>query len=59
MSGKKKYRVNVTEKNYGIATVETDSIREALDLADNAYAEGDIEWCKTDFQVQGIKEEEP
>lgn len=57
MSGKKKYRVVVTEKNYGVVTIEADSPGEATDLAENAYADGDVEWGKTDFQVQGLEEE--
>lgn len=51
-----KYKVNVAEKNYGIVTVEADSPGEAIDLAENAYADGNVEWGKTDFQVQGIEE---
>lgn len=51
-----KYKVNVTEKNYGIVTVEANSPGEAIDLAENAYADGNVEWGKTDFQVQGIEE---
>ena len=51
-----KYSVNVTEKNFGIVTVEADSPGEAIDLAENAYVDGDVEWNKTDFQVQGIEE---
>lgn len=48
MSGKKKYRIVVTEKNYGVVTIEADSLGEATDLAENAYADGDVEWGKTD-----------
>lgn len=51
-----KWKVNVTEKNYGSVTVEADSPGEATDLAENAYADGDVEWGKTDFQVQDVEE---
>lgn len=57
MSGKKKYRVVLTEKNYGVVTIEADTPHEAYGLVDEAYADGDVEWGKTDFQVQGIEEE--
>ena len=52
-----KCKVDVTEENVGAVTIEADSPGEALDLAENAYADGDVEWGKTDFQVQGIEEE--
>ena len=51
-----KYKVNVTEKNFGSVTVEADNPGEAINLAENAYADGNIEWDKTDLKVQGIEE---
>ena len=51
-----KYKVNVTEKNFGIVTVEAGSPGEAIDLAENAYADGNVEWGKTDFQVGNAEE---
>ena len=47
----------MTEKNYGSVTVEADTPHEAYGLVDEAYADGNVEWGKTDFQVQGIEEE--
>lgn len=53
-----KYRVNVTEKNFGSVTVEADSEEEARELAEEAYSEGNVDWGgKTDFQIGDIKEE--
>lgn len=51
-----KYKVNVTEKNFGIVTVEADSPGEAIDLAESAYADGNVGWGKTDFQVGNAEE---
>ena len=53
-----KYRVNVTEKNFGSVTVEADSEEEeARELAEEAYSEGNVNWGgKTDFQTGDIEE---
>ena len=51
-----KYKVNVTEKNFGIVTVEANSPGEATDLTENMYADGNVEWGKTDFQVGNAEE---
>ena len=51
-----KYKVNVIEKNFGSVTVEADSRGEAIDLAENAYTDGNIEWGKTDVQVGNVEE---
>lgn len=51
-----KYRVNVTERNYGSVTIEADSEEEACEIAEEAYSEGNVDWGKTDFQVQNIEE---
>lgn len=52
-----KYRVNVTERNYGSVTVEADSEEEARELAEEAYSEGNVDWGgKTDFQTGDIAE---
>ena len=53
-----KYKVNVTEKNFGIVTVEADSPDEAIDLAENSYAAGNVEWDNTDLQVGNAEEVE-
>lgn len=52
-----KYRVNVTEKNFGSVTVEADSREEARELAEEAYSEGNVDWGgKTDFQTGDMEE---
>ena len=51
-----KYRVSVVERKHGSVTVEASSFKEAYNLAENAYADGDVKWGKTDFQVQGVEE---
>lgn len=51
-----KYRVSVVERKHGSVTVEASSFKEAYNLAENAYADGNIEWDKTDLKVQGIEE---
>ena len=52
-----KYRVNVTEKNFGSVTVEADSEEEARELAEEAYSEGNVDWGgKTDFQTGDVEE---
>lgn len=56
MSGRKRYRVSVTEKNYGSVTVEADTPDEAYDLVEEAYANGDVDWGKTDFQIGNMEE---
>ena len=56
MSGRKRYRVSVTEKNYGSVTVEADDPEEAYDLAAEACANGDVDWGKTDFQLGNMEE---
>ena len=56
MSGRKRYRVSVTEKNYGSVTVEADTPDEAYDLVTEAYANGDVYWGKTDFQIGNMEE---
>lgn len=59
MSGRKKYKIDVTEKTYGSLTVEADSPSAAYELAYVAYAEGGItQWSKTDFQIVDVKEAE-
>lgn len=59
MSGRKKYKVIVTEKIYGSVTVEADSPSAAYELAEMAYANGGItSWGKTDFQIVDVKEAE-
>ena len=59
MSGRKKYKVIVTEKIYGSVTVEADSPSAAYELAEMAYANGGItSWSKTDFQIVDVKEAE-
>ena len=57
MSGKKKYRINITEKNFGHVIVEADSEEEALEAAEQVYSDGEVIWGKTDFQVGEIEEE--
>ena len=54
--GMARYRINVTEKNYGSVTVEADSPDKAFELAEKAYVNGDVSWCKTDFQTGGYEE---
>ena len=57
MSGRKRYRVSVTEKNYGSVTVEADTPDEAYGLVEEAYANGDvILYGKTDFQIGNMEE---
>lgn len=57
MSGRKRYRVSVTEKNYGSVTVEADTPEEVYDLVSEAYANGDvILYGKTDFQIGNMEE---
>lgn len=51
-----KWKVNVTEKNYGSVTVEADSAEAAQEMAEETYANGDVKWEKTDFQVGEIEE---
>ena len=52
-----KYRINVTEKNFGQVTVEADSEEEARELAEEAYSEGNVDWGgKTDFQTGDMEE---
>ena len=51
-----KYRVNMSEENIGSIIVEADDMDEACELATEAYTNGDVEWGKTDFQVEDIKE---
>lgn len=51
-----KWRVDVTEKNFGSVTVEADSAETAQEIAEEAYANGDVDWGKTDFQVGGMEE---
>lgn len=58
MSGRKRYRVSVTEKNYGSVTVEANDPEEVYDLAAKACANGDVDWGKTDFQVGNMEVEE-
>ena len=58
MSGRKRYRVSVTEKNYGSVTVEADTPEEAYELVEEEYANGDVYWGKTDFQIVDVKETE-
>ena len=59
MSGRKKYKVIVTEKIYGSVTVEADSPSTAYELAEMAHANGGIDsWGKTDFQIVDVKEAE-
>ena len=52
----KKYKVMVTEKNFGSVTVAAESPDEAFELAEEAYANGDVDWGKTDFQTGGFEE---
>ena len=56
MSGRKRYRVSVTEKNYGSVTVEADTLEEAYELVEEEYANGDVYWGKTDFQIGNMEE---
>lgn len=56
MSGRRKYRVSVTEKNYGSVTVEADTPDEVYELVEEAYANGDVAWGKTDFQIGNMEE---
>ena len=56
MSGRKRYRVSVTEKNYGSVTVEADTPDEAYELVSEAYANGDVYWGKTDLQLGNMEE---
>lgn len=56
MSGRRKYRICVTEKNYGSVTIEADTPDEAYELVDEEYANGDIYWGKTDFQIGNMEE---
>ena len=56
MSGRKRYRVSVTEKNYGSVTVEADTPDEVYDLVAEAYANGDVDWGKTDFKIGNMEE---
>ena len=59
MSGRKRYRVSVTENNYGSVTVEADTPEEAYELVEEEeYANGDVYWGKTDFQVGNLEVEE-
>lgn len=59
MSGRRKYKVIVTEKIYGSVTVDADSPSAAYELAEMAYANGDVtSWGKTDFQIVDVKEVE-
>ena len=52
-----KWKVNVTEKNFGSVTVEADSGEEARELAEEAYSEGNVDWGgKTDFQTGDMEE---
>lgn len=53
---KRQYKVNVTEKNYGSVTVEAESEEEAQARAEDMYANGDVIWGKTDFQVGEAEE---
>lgn len=54
-----KYRVNVTEKNFGHVIVEADSKEEALEAAEQVYSDGEVVWgSKTDLQIGEIEEEE-
>ena len=56
MSGRKRYRVSVTEKNYGSVTVEADTPDEVYDLVTEACANGDVDWGKTDLQIGNMEE---
>ena len=57
MSGRKRYRVSVTEKNYGSVTVEADTPDEVYELVEEEYANGDvILYGKTDFQIGNMEE---
>lgn len=56
MSGRKRYRVSVTEKNYGSVTVEADTPDEAYGLVEEEYANGEVYWGKTDFQIGNMEE---
>ena len=56
MSGRKRYRVSVTEKNHGSVTVEADTPDEVHELVEEAYANGEVYWGKTDFQVGNMEE---
>lgn len=59
MSGRKMYKVIVTEKIYGSVTVEADSPSAAYELAGMVYANGGVtSWGKTDFQIVDVKEED-
>lgn len=59
MSGRKKYKVIVTEKIYGSVTVEADSPSAAYELAKMTYAEGGVtSWGMTDFQIVDVEEAE-
>ena len=58
MSGRKRYRVSVTEKNYGSVTVEADTPDEVYDLVTEACANGDVYWGKTDLQIGNMEVEE-
>lgn len=51
-----KYKVDFTERNYGSVTVEAESPDEAFGIAEEAYANGDVDWGKTDFQLGGFEE---
>lgn len=48
----------MTEKNYGSVTVEADTPDEAYELVEEAYANGDVYWGKTDFQIGNMEVEE-
>ena len=59
MSGRKKYKVIVTEKIYGSVTVEADSPSAAYELAKMTYANGGVtSWGMTGFQIVDVKEDE-
>lgn len=51
-----RFRVFITEKNYGTVTVEAESPEAAREAAEEAYANGDVDWGKTDFQVGNAEE---
>lgn len=57
MSGRKMYKVIVTEKIYGSVTVEADSPSAAYELAEMTYANGGVtSWGKTVFQIENMEE---
>lgn len=46
----------MTEKNYGSVTIEADTPDEAYELVEEEYANGDVYWGKTDFQIGNMEE---